>query len=679
MALQNQTFYQTILDPVLEFGVDYKWPSPCENLEAKYIAIEPDFKYLNVCIVYPDILVGLNENAFDENFISILSGWGINGSPGLGVAEDITSQTIDFLMDACDNIDCNNDLSRENDRSCNGTTLQADQGRRLDINSVFSCRDAICKNLEKYVKDDPDIGGIGVFISYLLQIFLVLLMSVYILWKYVIHERRVDPDNMHSPFVGSVAFPEALQDFQKLQSWFIGSLVVAAFIRQYQEITNISVTDFLFLGGISLNGVVLICYMNAALLLLGRKSWYVFGLSCVTFGMCSAFLLYANWKRVERVDGVLPALAFCQPQLSALKYADEITNWVRLVSKLPQVAIYVAWAFCATVQLGCVFWMLEWDKLLPHGFKRWTKGRTGKVSLWAVSFFIMLAFIAIFGLQMVMLYNFWGIVDPVLWSFGQIIAVTIWLPVVIDYFHGRYKERRERIRDHYLKTSGDYTAIPLQPQQPAGNTPSTSGFLGFSTPAPIYPAPYEPYGGGAAPPTQYTPPHQAPSQQLGQYGLVQPQPTQDYYGFTDQHPRPQRPYTHPQAGSHIVPPPLASPPSSFPPHFAPTQGAAIYPDHATDFTGNPPWSPTNQQPLRPPSTTSFASQTSQLAQSPPVPAQPYPRPPGPPSAWDQSGDYFSAGPSMPRRREVGSRRQSGASDHSRERSGSLSGTGNGPV
>ncbi|KAJ6255905.1 hypothetical protein Dda_9364 [Drechslerella dactyloides] len=435
--------YHEILGSTLQLGVDYQWPGPCQNLGARYSGLTSDFRFFNVCTIYPNLVQGLDRGEFDQSFVNELSSYQIQRITNAPqVSAQITTDSVQFLLNTCNNIKCNNKLSAGNNRSCSAELLNPNNGNTLSLDGTYSCMAAICTNLEPYVKDDPDIGGVGVFISYILQILLVLLMTVYVLFKFILHERRVIPADIHSPFAGSIAFPESLGEFQKLQSWFIGSLVIAAFIRQTQEITNISVTDFLFLGGISLNGVVLICYMNVALLLLGRKSWYVYGLSCVTFVMCSAFIIYANWKRVERVDHVLPTLLFCQRQLAFLQYSDEITSWVRLVSRLPPWVIYMAWGFCAAVQLACFFWMLEFEKKIPHSFKRWIERRSGQIMLWIFIIFIMLCFLAIFGLQLVMLYNFWGIVDPNQWSFGQIIAVTIWLPLIIDYGHGRYKEKR---------------------------------------------------------------------------------------------------------------------------------------------------------------------------------------------------------------------------------------------
>ncbi|EWC48837.1 hypothetical protein DRE_00142 [Drechslerella stenobrocha 248] len=460
--------YRDILSATLQSGANYNWPGLCQNLESKYDGLSPDFRFFNACTIYPNLVQGLASGDFnnDQSFIDELSGYGIKTIANVPqVSEDITTWTTEFLVASCGNIECNNDLSRGRNWSCDATLLKADNGQSLSLDSVYSCMAAMCTNLEPYVKDDPDIGGVGVFISYILQILLVLLMTIYVLFKFIMHERRVIPSDIHSPFAGSIAFPEALQEFQKLQSWFIGSLVIAAFIRQYQEITNISVTDFLFLGGISLNGIVLICYMNCALLLLGRKSWYVYGLSCITFSMCSAFIIYANVKRVERVDHVLPALLFCEKQLAYLEYSDEITKWVRLVSQLPQSVIYIAWAFCAAVQLSCLFWMMELDKRLSRGFKDWLEGRAGQIVMWIVVILILLCFLAIFGLQMVMLYNFWGIVDPNQWSFGQIIAVTIWLPLVIDYFHSRYKEKKAaaNLQQYPKDEEAGYSVIPYAP------------------------------------------------------------------------------------------------------------------------------------------------------------------------------------------------------------------------
>ncbi|KAF3165909.1 hypothetical protein TWF225_001359 [Orbilia oligospora] len=486
--MTNVSLFHDILSSTLKTNVPYQWPELCLSLPDKYEE-QTDFRYFNVCTIYPDVLQGLSNGAFDSNrtFIDELSNYRIQAIQNVPtISIDITGQTVDFLARTCDRIGCNNDFSAQNNVRCDGSLMRSQNGQNLVLEEVNSCMAAICKNLEPYVKDDPDIGGVGVFISYILQILLVLMMTIYVLFKFILHERRVVPDDMHSPFDGSIAFPESLKEFQKLQSWFIGSLVIAAFIRQTQAITSISVTDFLFLGGISLNGVVLICYMNAALLLLGRKSWYVYILSCVTFFLCSAFLLYANWMRGVRIDNVLPALSFCRGQLSAaVESSNQITEWVILVSKVPRSTIYIAWGFCLLVQIACIFWMLEGEKKLSRGFRDWIATTIGQVFLWLFILAIVLCFLAIFALQVTMLYNFWGIVDPSQWSFGQIIAVTIWLPIIIDYIHGRFKEKQGYLANggRYEKDEeAGYAVIMIDPAPGTGGSALTRGTGGSGGP-----------------------------------------------------------------------------------------------------------------------------------------------------------------------------------------------------
>ncbi|KAF3928573.1 hypothetical protein AA313_de0200925 [Arthrobotrys entomopaga] len=426
----NITAYNNILSAVLSPGGNYEWPNLCQGLDETYAGLNADFRYFNACTIYPDLIQGLSDGAFNANrsFVDQLSNYRIRAIDNTAmVSQDIIMQTVSFLLRTCMDFDCN----RANQLvTCDQTIIMA--SGRLSQSGINSCRDSICANTQPYVRDDPDIGGIGIFISYILQLLLVLMMTVYILLKFMLHRRRTLWGNRHTPFEGSVAFPYSLQEFQKLQSWFIGALVTAAAIRQTSNFIHLSVTDFLFLGGISVNGVVLICYMNAALLVLGRKSWYVYCLSSITFLLCSAFLIYTNWIRGERVDNMLPGLYFCRSQLSGSKHSLQIINWVTLVSKVPDYIIYVAWIFCALIQIGCLFWMLEWEKRLPVKFLEWTYTRLGQAIIWIFVFIIMLCFMAILALQLIMLYNFWAIVDPNQWTFGQIIAITIWFPLIID-------------------------------------------------------------------------------------------------------------------------------------------------------------------------------------------------------------------------------------------------------
>ncbi|KAF3932532.1 hypothetical protein ABW20_dc0102092 [Dactylellina cionopaga] len=508
--MSNITEYHNILSSALRPGGDYIWPDLCQNLDVQYTGLNASFQYFNVCTIYPDLVEGLSSGAFDSNrtFIDELLNYRIQPIQNVPkITQDITTETVDFLFRTCFDVKCNDG----NGAACDMRLMRGNNGQGLSLEGVNSCRAAICTNLKTYITDDPDIGGVGVrlllpavkkrtgidifytvllmriqvFISYILQILLVLMITIYVLLKYIFHERRIVPHDKHSPFAGSIAFPQTLLEFQKLQSWFIGSLVIATFIRQLGP-NQLSITDFLFLGGISLNGVVLICYMNAALLLLGRKSWYVYSLSCITFLICSGFVLYVNIQRGDRVDVVLPALSFCRSQLIVLDYSDDVNEWVTLISKLPEFVIYIAWGFCALVQIACLFWMMEWDKKASPLTRIWIMTRNGQIILWLSVLGIMLCFLAIFGLQLAMLSRFWGIMDPKQWSLGQIIAVAVWLPIIVDYIHNKYQEKKGRLgqppgytKDEEAGYANPHPNLGQGPQGPQG--PSGAGSSHAST------------------------------------------------------------------------------------------------------------------------------------------------------------------------------------------------------
>ena len=162
--MSNVSLFHDILSSTLKTNVPYQWPELCLNLPDKYEE-QTDFRYFNVCTIYPDVVQGLSNGAFDSNrtFIDELSNYRIQAIQNVPtISIDITGQTVDFLARTCDRIGCNNDFSAENNVRCDESLMRSQNGQNLVLEEVNSCMAAICKNLEPYVKDDPDIGGVGV-------------------------------------------------------------------------------------------------------------------------------------------------------------------------------------------------------------------------------------------------------------------------------------------------------------------------------------------------------------------------------------------------------------------------------------------------------------------------------------------------------------------------------------
>ncbi|KAI4232424.1 MAG: hypothetical protein LQ352_008333 [Teloschistes flavicans] len=144
---------------------------------------------------------------------------------------------------------------------------------------------------------NPDIGGIGVFISLLMQLciaMLVLFAILYIAFGLPMtgRRRRVQMINLFA----------ALVEFHKAQCYFISIVQIAALVvaRQAYHYSwkplapTPPVYDILLSIPLAMNGIIPVIFTLSCISLYSRLSWHIIGLTSVAFTLSSTTLVLVN-------------------------------------------------------------------------------------------------------------------------------------------------------------------------------------------------------------------------------------------------------------------------------------------------------------------------------------------------------------------------------------------------
>lgn len=193
--------------------------------------------------------------------------------------------------------------------------------------------------------------------------------------------------------------------------------------------------DYLFIGSILYNGSILISFGNFALAILGRSQRYVYTLSTTVFLIIGGYTIYWNVRREDKVGKFRLALDLCEKDLELSgPYAKKIIPWIEFVQSRSIWEIYGVLIGCLGIEiiLGYRLWKIH-RRGEPETIWPWF---TAKDSFRrrAMVFVVLGLYGYPIAMQSKMLYTFWGLVDHtgVRWSFGQIIAVMLWAPLLVD-------------------------------------------------------------------------------------------------------------------------------------------------------------------------------------------------------------------------------------------------------
>ncbi|EMC97936.1 hypothetical protein BAUCODRAFT_146537 [Baudoinia panamericana UAMH 10762] len=365
----------------------------------------------------------------------------------------------------------------------------------INITTVIDT--GLCNNLNAVI--NPDIGGIGMFVSYLMQMFIVLsawlLFHLYQTWAGMCGAPNCCPQptalpklygSEHVPRTShhSAALVSALVEFQKAQVFFMLAVQCAALIAihnpayvqstSWQQLLN----NLGILYDLAFGGCLPVLFALFIMRLAGKRSVYTLAFTCCCVALSATTWFLTFYIQLDSdADIINPGrtLPACGGgNVTPIKYCYS-ADWFYRNADATTKAI-PALAFCFVVQIclildqllvfkvptpeepgrkgNCFDWLrhqiLRWRMWESYErsakkYPRWTAAfrldtgnhllglMQGTVLLGTECAFVALNIILILDYAHILLPNSFQTLDLKAWTLGQVISVTIWIPVLLEY------------------------------------------------------------------------------------------------------------------------------------------------------------------------------------------------------------------------------------------------------
>ena len=255
-----------------------------------------------------------------------------------------------------------------------------------------------------------------------------------------------------------------LVDFYKSQCFFSATLQITAIIVYHQSIskhmnddlTTFDALDPSLLVALASSGLFPVTFAFACIARRGHHSWYVMILSCTTFMLATVTLALAFSRQELATDSaqmgsldVFAANTFSSGCPLACK-VSEIVYPICGTSSLaenylpgPEIAKNVTWSPWACCCLAYVLMTFDdriWRSIrLFLGTERLQKLLRSRIySCWRLisQIFVPIVACSVFIFQILLFYIYLRHdLFSQEWTFGQIIAVTVWAPSIIEFLY----------------------------------------------------------------------------------------------------------------------------------------------------------------------------------------------------------------------------------------------------
>ncbi|KAF6523619.1 hypothetical protein HZS61_012118 [Fusarium oxysporum f. sp. conglutinans] len=378
---------------------------------------------------------------------------------------------IACAQDSCDNDGLSKPCNRTIDRLSYDTSTPEE---------IFEALDEFCPELPAEV--NPDIFGPGVLISYVLQVCfaasLYLLLKGFTLWVTITQDtsrRKSEPkpyrlkrsltriESMIWRDSGglsrtSIAIATTLVEFQEAQCWFVFAVQIAsilAIVVNSQEGTfwGEIVVNAAIAFHLSLNGILSMFLIQVCLHHEGIRNWHTF----LGFFMEYLLAIVATSQKIYFKDAF--ALFKSQNQIEACGFNPSPRTYCAATqgidgqsfSFFPHPLLYkMTFLILDTIAIIALVadqlaWTLRKHHLTKHvqigsyrlgRWPRWGKQKRGlfiKIWFWRI---LEVAYLVINILYMISLTKVINAESFAAnrWSYGQIIAVTVWGPVIVKLF-----------------------------------------------------------------------------------------------------------------------------------------------------------------------------------------------------------------------------------------------------
>lgn len=246
----------------------------------------------------------------------------------------------------------------------------------------------------------------------------------------------------------------AVVEFHKNQCYFAGAIQIASiiYILTTEAFTVLNV-NFLFTT--ATNGIVPIVFILIVVSRYGRQSWYLILLSLTVFALSTTTLALCSWWRIgnkgnqgQQYYTDLQITSCGSFNASQLSYSWCGTNVNYSVVGLygnvdisTEIRYLLMWAHSCLWLLYYIFRKLWTEPLLqqilPSFMTRLSHSRMlhwGKTVTWSWQCLSIMAWSLSFGYQFY-LYSlvFAQSAVSTKWTFGQIVAITVWAPCLVEY------------------------------------------------------------------------------------------------------------------------------------------------------------------------------------------------------------------------------------------------------
>ena len=262
----------------------------------------------------------------------------------------------------------------------------------------------------------------------------------------------------------------ALVSFHKAQCYFSSTVQIAALIGSLGSTGSVLEGDQSFdnsaLVILATSGFIPVTFGLVSITRFGRTSWHLIMLSFITFALASATLLvYNNYDLedgfIESYTSSLEVIGF--DDFGPCKIGAAMNNTLFPLcgssllnsntipsSTITNRWVWVAWATCVAWMLSCFFSKLR-DGMVTNAIRSrledvirhpWMQLLSKTMSSIKGPLLIFIASsVLCFGVQfyLVSLFNQHNLVSQV-WSFAQIIAVTVWIPSIFELFYDAVSE-----------------------------------------------------------------------------------------------------------------------------------------------------------------------------------------------------------------------------------------------
>ena len=425
-----------VAEAFLGLAGDWGPPSQCVDISQ---VLQVGVGLVTYCAYYTDLTSNYRANTTSAANRSCLDNNHVDTS--LTTAADVVGTISPCLTGYCEGSSA---CRAQKPFPCLQTNLVTD-GATLNVDSVSSCIKQICAS-NPVPQADPDIAGIGLITSYILQTGIVFLIALSLLLLAIWPKTRSPPvdssaqtryrDEHLNQKSGSArnktwhnrlseSLHQALIAFLVAQCFLALAMSIAALLN-LDSPDSLGPFDQVALG--SASGTIIIPTTFGLYILASfyrdSQSWYLFTLSLVAWILGYCITLGPQMMELNRLNKDSTSNVFT----TSSQYPQVCNNIApfKICGNLVQPDLHPEYAFyytlCMPIMLGLVVWQLSSlpKKIGPNGFGETSK-RLGQLilHLGAIGFFVGPCYVFFQSISDLLSYE----AVNMNWDFGQIVAI----------------------------------------------------------------------------------------------------------------------------------------------------------------------------------------------------------------------------------------------------------------